>query len=140
MDPNQRDKLRTIMKGQLAEYLTLDNQITQQNKALTSLKKKRTECENVISEIGEVLNLSQEQLRYHNETIHFNYTSQKPGLSNGLIKSSLDQYFNQTDSWRRLPPAQLIDTILETINNYKETEANNKKKNLKIKRVRHKET
>ncbi len=135
---SQKKQLRNIMKQHLVEYINLDNRISEQNKQLSELKKDRSRYEKSIEEIGEVINLEGEKLKYHEEIINFNYSCQKPCLSNGLIKTSLINYLNSTNNWRQLSADQLSDTLIEKINQQKELQALDKKKNLKIKRVRNK--
>jgi hypothetical protein len=135
---DQRKQLRTIMKQQLSEYITLDDKIASDNKKLLELKKQRGTYEKSLEEIGEVINLENEKLKYHGEIIKFDYNSQKPCLSNGLIKTSVLNYLNSTNEWRKLPAQDVSDTLIDKINQQKDIQAGDKKKNLKIKRVRNK--
>lgn len=135
---SQRIQLRHLMKSNLSNYLRVDNQIDKLQKQINELKKTRNKSEKSLEELGQVLSLENEQLRYHGETINFSYNCQKPGLSNNLIKQSLDNYLSSTEEWRQLPVSNFLEIILERISQYKDILAKDKKKNLKIKRVRNK--
>ena len=135
---DQRTQLRTIMKQHLSEYITLDNKIISDNKKLLELKKQRGNYEKSLEEIGEVINLENEKLKYHGEIIKFDYNSQKPSLSNGLIKTSILNYLDSNNEWRKKTGQELTDTLIDKINQQKDIQSGGKKKSLKIKRVRNK--
>lgn len=128
-------QLRHTMKKSLSEYLKVDNEILDLQKKMNKLKKDKSQYEKTLSGVGEILNLENEHLRYHNEVIDFSYSSPKLGLSNNVIKLSLENYFNTTNEWRRFPVDTLVETLLTKISDQKDLLATTKKKNLKIKRV-----
>ena len=134
INETQRLQLRNVMKTTLSDYLRIDNQINELQGQITQLKKARNESEKSLEEISEVMSLENEQLRYHGETINFCYSCQKPGLSNNLIRQSLENYLSKTNEWRHLPINNFLDLILDKISEHKDVMAKQKKKEFKNKK------
>lgn len=136
-DPEYQ-RLRHNMKTSLSEYLKVDNQINRLQQQINDLKKQRNTFELSLADVGNQLNLEDEQLRYHTEVIHFNYETPKQGLSNNIIKLSLENYFNSTSAWRQYSVNSLLDILFNKIIEQRDIMTTAKKKNLKIKRVSNK--
>ena len=134
----RRKELRFLMKKTLTEYLNIDNQINNLQKQIQDLKKVRNESEKTLTDIGNVLNLETEKLRYHTDTINFSYHTPKQGLTNNIIRLSLETYLTSTNEWRQYSSDKLLELLLNKITEAKDTMATNKKKNLKITRIANK--
>ena len=134
----RRKELRFLMKKTLTEYLNIDNQINNLQKQIQDLKKVRNESEKTLTDIGNELNLETEKLRYHTDTINFSYHTPKQGLTNNIIRLSLETYLTSTNEWRQYSSDKLLELLLNKITEAKDTMSTTKKKNLKITRIANK--
>ena len=132
MSVSRSSLARQKLKQELVKYVEADKQLQNLTKRCNECRKMKREAQDNLSEIGKVLNLEGRTLNYQSDTVAFSYEQPKVGLSQGLLKTSLSEYFCSSNHWRREGVDTVIDEVLRHIEILKEKRAMDKEKNLKI--------
>ena len=100
---------RKHLKDELVKYVQADKQLQLLSQQCNECRKIKRNSQEKLFEIGKILNLEGRTLNYQMDTVSFSYEQPRVGLSQALLRSSLNEYLCQSNRWR----SQNIDVTID---------------------------